>query len=57
VAAGEKRTGNGKLPLFRTNPKKSTESQLSDAPPENEYILFPERNWGAMGVYCEVVDI
>ena len=26
--------------------------EASAAPPENGYILFPERNCGAMGVYC-----
>ena len=31
----------------------AAESHLSGAPPENENILFPERNRGATGVYCK----
>jgi len=33
------------------------DSHMSGAPPENENVLFPQRNWGAIGVYCEVADI
>jgi hypothetical protein len=36
--------------------EKRAESHLSAAPPENGYILFPERNRGPMGVYCELAD-
>jgi hypothetical protein len=36
--------------------KKRAESQPSGAPPENENVLFPQRNRDATGVYCEVAD-
>jgi hypothetical protein len=54
---GRNRLGNGKLPKLKTNFKKRAESQPSGAPWENENVLFPERNWGASGVYCEVADV
>jgi hypothetical protein len=47
----------GKPPKATKMPQKRAESQPSSAPPENENVLFPERNWGASGVYCEVADI
>jgi hypothetical protein len=31
----------------------AAESPASSAPPENENVLFPERNRGAKGVYCK----
>ena len=31
----------------------AAESPASGAPKENANILFPERNWGAMRVYCK----
>jgi hypothetical protein len=55
-AVEEEKTQKGKAVKFRKTPKKRAKPQPSGAPPENEYILFPQRNRGAMGVYCEVAD-
>jgi hypothetical protein len=33
--------------------EKAADSHLSSAPREDANVLFPERNWGATGVYCE----
>jgi hypothetical protein len=35
----------------------AAESHTSGAPSENANVLFPERNRGAMRVYCEVAAI
>ena len=40
-------------PKARTNLFWQCESHQSRAPSENKNVLFPEKNWGAMGVYSE----
>jgi hypothetical protein len=36
--------GNGNLPKFGTSSKKRAESESFGIPPENENVLFPQRN-------------
>jgi len=43
-------------PEARKMLENAAESHTSGAPPENENVLFPQRNRCAMGVYCEVAD-
>jgi len=43
-------------PEARKTLENAAESPASSVPPENENVLFPQRNRRAMGVYCEVAD-
>ena len=49
---GEKGPETGKCHIQK-QPNKRGACQPSGAPSENNFVLFPQRNWGAMGVYCK----
>ena len=53
---GERGSKTGNCQSSETSSQKRAESQPSGAPPENETILFPQRNRSTIGVYCAWAD-